>query len=246
MRRAMVFKAAQLAPAGLLVSLALCLPAAQQTARAGDVTVSLRDLIRETQLSTPDPAALATVWWLPNEYWEAALASDPTAPPELAKKVVEVVGSYTMIAAIDGKIGPFGGIEFKPEAEVRSSISIVDSGGQAYYPIAASAINADTKNLLGALKPILTNMLGPMGENMNFFLFEGKDEKGGRLFDPRKDGRFMLKMGEKEFKWRLPLGSLIPAKTCPKCGETLSGAYRFCPWCGSPLTEKRLPQGLEN
>jgi hypothetical protein len=58
-----------------------------------------------------------------------------------------------------------------------------------------------------------------------------------------------VKMGEKEFHWRLPLGSLLPPKICPKCGETFSGAYKFCPWDGSTLVEKkdqrpaRLPAG---
>jgi len=246
MNRGMIFKATRMASVAALMLVALFLSAAQQTPRATDNTVKLTDLIRDTQKDTPNPNEMTLVWWVPNEYWEVSFRDAPDMTPEFAKKFVAAVDSYTIIAAIDGRIGTLGSIKYKSEAEIRSSISVVDGGGQTYYPIAASAIDGDAKNLVDAMKPILANAMGPMGQNMNFYLFSGKDKQGGRLFDPRKEGGFTVKMGEREFKWRLPLGSLLPAKTCPKCGETLSGAYKFCPWDGSALADGKDPQGLEN
>jgi len=85
------------------------------------------------------------------------------------------------------------------------------------------------------IKPVIANTLGPLGQNMHFLLFPAKDKNGQNIAEAKKEGAFSVKLGEREFKWRLPLGSLLPPKICPKCGEKLSGAYNYCPYDGTPL-----------
>jgi len=85
------------------------------------------------------------------------------------------------------------------------------------------------------MKPIFVNMLGPMGQNMCFFLFPAESADGRRIAEAKKEGAFSVKLGEREFRWRLPLGSLLAPKMCPKCKEKCSGAWNFCPWCGTRL-----------
>lgn len=89
------------------------------------------------------------------------------------------------------------------------------------------------------MKPLFANMLGPMGQNMVFFLFPSNNKEGQKIADSKKEGSFSVEMGEREFRWRLPLGSLLPPKICPTCGEKLSGAYKFCPWDGTKLPEAK-------
>jgi len=85
------------------------------------------------------------------------------------------------------------------------------------------------------IKPVIVNTLGPLGQNMHFFLFPAKNKSGRNIADAKKGGVFSVRLGEREFKWRLPLGSLLPPKICPRCGEKLSGAYKYCPYDGTPL-----------
>lgn len=56
--------------------------------------------------------------------------------------------------------------------------------------------------------------------------------------DATKRGNLKIKVGNKEFQWRLPLDSLLPMKICPKCNKECKGSWIFCPWCGKKLKEK--------
>jgi hypothetical protein len=62
-------------------------------------------------------------------------------------------------------------------------------------------------------------------------------ETGRNISDATKEGVYYIEVGEKEFRWKLPLGSLLPPKICPVCKEKLSGAYKYCPWDGTKLPE---------
>ena len=156
-----------------------------------------------------------------------------------AEEFIKILRPYTVIVVVDGKIGAFGGVTYTPEAAIRDSIQIKDSKGDRYRPFSEGAFDADAKSLLSMMKPLFANMLGPMGQNMVFFLFPSNNKEGQKIADAKKEGSFSVEMGEREFRWRLPLGSLLPPKICPTCGEKLSGAYKFCPWDGTKLPEAK-------
>jgi hypothetical protein len=84
-------------------------------------------------------------------------------------------------------------------------------------------------------------MLGALGRNMNFFVFPGVRANGRPIADAKQEGSFKVVLGEQEFRWRLPLSSLLPPKICPKCHETDKGAWKFCPWCGTALPAAAAP-----
>lgn len=239
MGRTMISRANRVASATVLMLVGLYLSATQQAPPAADRKVDMSDLMKDVQMAASDQNRILTILWMPSEFWEAALEEGSRLSPEFVKEFVTALDSYNILAVMDGKLGALGVIDYKSEEEIRSSISVVDIGGQIYLPLSLSDMDAGAKNLLDIMKPIMANMLGRMGENTRLFFFPGKDDQGGRLFDPRKEGRFTVKMGEKEMRWRLPLGSLLPPKICPKCGETFSGAYKFCPWDGSALVDKK-------
>ena len=197
--------------------------------------VDVNALVQETQKIAQQADQMTLVWWIPEEFWRVSSGRDPTVTEAQTENLIEVLRPYTLIIVVDGKVGPFGGITYKPESEIRASIQIKDRQGTYYHPLSEDKINADTKNFLSIMKPIFVNMLGPMGQNMCFFLFPAESADGRRIAEAKKDGAFSVKLGEREFRWRLPLGSLLAPKMCPKCKEKCSGAWNFCPWCGTRL-----------
>lgn len=211
------------------VAVCLTVPVfAASTALAQRPDVKLNDLISETQKDTPDPDRVTMVWWLPDEYWEVVLQEE-------AAEALSVVGPYVIIGAVDGKIGPFGGITFETETSVRNRLRLVDGEGRAHTPLAEDQVSPDARSLLAMMRPVLGNALGAMGENFHFFVFAG-GEGGGAHLSATEEGSFSVFIGDEEFAWRLPLGSLLPPKFCPVDGEALSGAWKFCPWHGAALT----------
>lgn len=196
---------------------------------------SVEAIIAETQQQTTKASDMTMVWWIPTEFWQISLSQDKTLAAEDVQEFVNVLQPYTLIAVVKGKIGPMGGTTFLPEADVRATVQIRDTKGRVYKPLAANQINADVTNLLSMMKPMFANLFGPLGQNLHFVCFPGKTAEGERIADPKKDGRLSVVLADETFKWRLPLGSLLPPKKCPVCGETVSGAYKYCPWDATKL-----------
>ena len=61
-------------------------------------------------------------------------------------------------------------------------------------------VDADVKNLLSMIKPVIVNMLGPLGQNMHFLLFPAKNKSGRNIAEAKKEGAFSVKLGEREFR----------------------------------------------
>jgi hypothetical protein len=201
--------------------------------------VDINALTQETQKMSQKADEITLVWWIPEEYWQVSFARDPNMTVAQAEEFIKVLRPYTVIVVVDGKIGAFGGITYKSEATIRAGIELKDSKGTRYRPLSEDKIDANTKNFLSMMRPVFANILGPMGQNMHFFLFPSKNKEGQKIADAKKEGTFSVKVGEREFRWRLPLGSLLPPKICPICRERLSGAYKFCPWDGTKLPEAK-------
>jgi hypothetical protein len=223
--------------AKLLTSLLLaCLSAGTAAAQASRIDTNA--LTEETQKSHPDPDRMALVWWIPEEFWEATLAQDPATSKAQAEAFLKTVRPYLIFGVVDGKMGAFGGVTYKSEATIRSTIEVVDARGAAHLPIAHEKVDADTRNLLAMMRPVLSNVIGKTGENLHFVLFPATDAAGRRIADANAEGMLTLKLGADVFKWRLPLASLLPPKVCPVDGEQMSGGWKFCPWHGERLAPK--------
>jgi hypothetical protein len=203
---------------------------------AEDHKVVLNDLVRETQKMSDTSGEITLIWWIPEEFWRISITQgNPDATEAQTEKFLEVLRPYTILVVVDGKLGQFGGVTYTSEPDIRAGIKIKDGQGARYLPIGEGKVNPDAKNLLSMMKPIFSNMLGPMGENMHFYTFSAWDKGGNKIADAKKEGNFSVTLPGREYKWRLPLGSLLPPRKCPVDGEILNGAYKYCPWHGAKL-----------
>ncbi|MHC5113300.1 MAG: hypothetical protein ACYTGP_02585 [Planctomycetota bacterium] len=197
--------------------------------------IDLNELMNETQIMSDDPSRMAMVWWIPSEFWYASMGDDPTVSKRDIDQIVQTLGDYTVVAAVDGTLGPFGGVSYRSESEVRESIQLHDIAGRTHRPLGDDQVKGDARNLLQMMKPAIANILGPMGENLHFFFFPAKGQDQKPLVQPKQRGSFSVVLGTEQMQWRLPLGSVLPKHHCPKCRDKLSGAFSFCPWDGASL-----------
>ncbi|MFA5785319.1 MAG: hypothetical protein WC962_10615, partial [Phycisphaerae bacterium] len=168
----------------LLISMCLLLLVAPSFA---EEQIDLQAMMQETQKMSQAADEITLVWWLPEQFWQASLAQDPTVTPEQKEQLLSTLRPYVMLAVVDGQMGPFGGVNYKSEPDIRRSIKITDAQGNTYLPLADSEINADTINLIQGMKPVIVNMLGPLGQNMHFYLFPSKNKDGQSIADPTKE-----------------------------------------------------------
>ncbi|MGA3324080.1 MAG: hypothetical protein ABSF45_06370 [Terriglobia bacterium] len=206
-----------------------------QGAVAQDQKTNITDLAQDTVKVSNEPGELNLAWWLPEEFWKASFAANPRATPAQLEMFLKVVHPYFIVGIGSGKPGPFGAVTFRTEAEVRGLVQLKDNAGNIYKPLPEDKLDAGVPALLGLMKPEFAKLVGPLGENIHFYVFPGSKKDDTRICDPLKEGVCEVDLGERVFKWRLPLGSLLPKQKCPVCGETLSGAYKFCPYDGTKL-----------
>jgi hypothetical protein len=216
-----------------MVGLLLAIGFGGASATAGE---RLNALIQETQKSDPSPSSLGLAWWMPTEFWVIALEEGGSFTPAQVDEVKRTLSPYTMFLVVDGTIGPLGGATFRKPEDVWKSTVLTDTAGRKWSPIPENQLPADLRTLMGAMGPMLKSMLGAMGENLVFAVFADKPA-GKTLLDATGDGSFSLQVGTTTHNWRLPIGALLPQRSCSACNETLSGAYKFCPYDGTALTK---------
>ena len=202
---------------------------------AQDFKVSINKLTAETQQLSESPDNLKLVWWIPIEFWEAVFEQDKNMPKDQADQILQVFQQYTLLSTIDGTIGTFGDISYKTKKQIFNSLEIVDNNNNSYFPLREEIIDQQTKDVIDYIKPVLSNMLGKMGENMYFFLFQKEDNPKDRILNPIKEEKFTVKLGGEELHWSLPLSSLLKPKKCPVDNEFMNGAWKFCPFHGVKL-----------
>jgi len=213
------------------------------TGVAQDSEINLDALAQETQKTSGKAGEITLVWWIPEEYWRLMFTQNPTVTGHQGEVLINIFRPYTIVVVVDGKVGPLGGVTYESRADIAQSIELTDSQGTRYPPLDEETLAGDTKLFLSLMKPVLATALGPMGQHLHFFLFTARDSKGLPIADAKKDGKLSVKLGDREFGWRLPLSSLLPTKVCPACGEKLNGAYQYCPWDGAKLpAAKERPQ----
>lgn len=224
-----------LAIAGALAIASAFVP---QTVAEPAQEIDFNRLMNETMQQTPAADRLTLVWWLPEEFWKWSVAQEGSLTEKATEEFLAVLRPYTLFVVLDGTLGPMGGATFRDSEDLRKGVVLVDAAGGEYRPIAADGVSADARNLVTMMKPVLANMMGPMGENMTFFFFPGETKDSKPIARAATKGEFVLKVDDEAFAWRTPLGSVLKVKVCPVDGEEMNGAWTYCPWHGKKLAAK--------
>jgi len=187
-----------------------------------------------------DPGVIAIVQWIPKEWWRLTLER-AGVPDERIKEVLELFDPYMTFIMVHGRISSSGLPAFTSKSLLQQHVFLEDNTGQLYKPIDEEDIESGVRNAIITIKPIFSNMLGRMGDNMHFFLFPSQGKSKGKSYEAAREGAFSIRFkgvpeaGDQIFQWILPLSSLVPAKICPKCKKEENGSWNYCPWCGSSL-----------
>ena len=200
--------------------------------------VNLQSFIQETQKMSQGQQSFRLIWWIPTEYWKEAFKNEANMTQNQKEAFYDAVDGYTVLSVIDAKTTDLGSIVPFPKEEILSRISLSVEQNKKMLPLSDDELTSDAKNLFAMMKPLMANMLGQFGQGMEFICFKGTDSTGARLLNPKLEKSFAVNYAGLSYKWRLPLGSLLPAKYDSLTGEEFPGNYIYNPFTGNKLVEK--------
>lgn len=201
--------------------------------------IDMQSLIKETQKTEKRQSRLTMVWWIPEEFWAEALRSDPSISEVKIRDIVKIVNQFALFVVVDGEISGFGGVLPVAEQDITNKIVLKAPDGSSLKAIPRNAWNKDLAHLLTIMRPIFAQMLGRYGDGLYFMVFREQNARGKRQLDPTSEARFSVSYSKLTFRWRLPLGAFLPDKVDPETGEEFPGNYRFNPYTGGRLVEKK-------
>lgn len=205
--------------------------------------VTTDQLIVDTQISpkglTDDHTAV--VWWVPQEFWDSTFARDPSIGEKDKAAMRDALKGVSLLGIVQADMSRLGSFKFYPKEDIERHlrISYTDGGGVKNTVELVSDINPDLTVLLGAIKPILAQAMGNMGENLHFFVLKDMDSQGQRMINPYKPGSLRVSLEELGgadivSDIPLPLNSLFVPRKCPN-GRDANVTWAYCPWSGEKL-----------
>jgi hypothetical protein len=196
----------------------------------------IREFIQETQQSSNESQQLTLVWWIPQEFWDVSLAGNANVPAATAAEIRNVFHDYQVFALLRAKTGIAGLSGVSSRADLLNNARF-DIAGKAITPLDGDKIPPGVQTMLGAMRPMLANMLGQLGQSMELVVYPAMADEH-RLNDPLKSGTFQFTLYDQTFHWRLPLASLLPKRIDPKSKEEFPGNYEYNPYTGTKLSAK--------
>jgi hypothetical protein len=196
-------------------------------------------VVKETEFVDSRNHKMGVFWWVPIEFWEISLQKQGFSS-ESAKKAFAPFKKYNLFIVGVGDMG-LGNISWMKDADIKKRVLLRDQHGNTYTPV--DEIPEDAASIVNVMKPMLKNMMGSMGEGLQFLLFPSVDSTGKVFADPHKSSEIYLDVSDimgtasSTYTWRLPLSSLSQAKYCPVGKERVEANWKFCPWHGVKLTE---------
>lgn len=196
-------------------------------------------LVKDTQRMITNKQRITLVWWIPEQFWEESFRQQGGLSAEQKAEFKKVMAPYTVFCVAVLDVGPVGGLTGKSREALLANTKL-RLGQTVVPPLKPEEISGDASNFYAMMKPMFANMMGQIGQGMEFLVYR-KDELVAKNLDPLKTGSFEYEAFGEVTRWRLPLGSLLPKKFDTSTAEEFPGDYNFSPYTGKKLEVKPQP-----
>ena len=229
----------------LTAVLALLMATAVATAaeRKALKDVDFGQFTRDSQRQIGGDRQMTLVWWIPVEFWEASEAKQRgSTEADQGSAMVEALRPYILVGIVKADISELGGFKFAGREAISDGLRVryESAGKEAIRLVSVEAEDPDLNIVLGALRPVLVNAIGPMGQNMHFYTLTDSIEDGVTPVSPYEPGQMVVELkgegdsGPDQVVIDTPMDSLFVPRECPG-GKVAHISWKVCPWDGTPL-----------
>lgn len=194
------------------------------------------EILRDTQRTTQANGEITMVMWMPQQFWEESMKSNPALTAEGRAQVLAPLAQYALFGVMRARLGAGGVSDVQPKAELLKNLKL-EVNGKVVQPVAPEAISPGAQVLLASIKPAMGAMGGAVMQGMEFVVYPAIAE-GKPLIDALQPGTLQVSLYDQVYRFRTPLGSLLPVKVDAKTGEEFPGNYSFNPFTGEKLNAR--------
>jgi hypothetical protein len=212
---------------GLLLALLL--------ASSSAFAIDMQALMRDTQRTSQSNGQLNLVWWIPFDFWKTSLAANQQLSEQGNATMLKTLQDYTLVALIHAKIGA-GGVTDAASMDDLIMNTRLQVGTDIIAPVNPADLNPALSVVVATFKPLLANLLGKIGQSMEVLVYSSPIVNGKYELDPLSAGAMQYTLYDQTYRWRLPLGSLLPKRFDPNTHEEFPGDYLYSPYTGAKLT----------
>ena len=106
------------------------------------------------------------VWWVPPEFWRAALTANGTLPQAKIEEMVSSIQDVNVFAVIDGKVGSSGTADFVPAEELQKALQVKDTQNKPVALIPEEKQNDSARSMISVMQPLFASIMGEFGKNL--------------------------------------------------------------------------------
>ena len=229
------------------LALAVIVSAISWAATPKDLSdVDLSDMLGEVIVTESGLNQMATMMWLPHEFFQICLAADPGLTDEARKETGNAFEGYCILVVVRGEVNDLGQFSFFTKTQLLEGLTATSVGpdGQEHILERVQEIRPVARDFLAYLAPMLAGNFGAMGQNCHILVFADSDGRGRRIVSPYKQGQLRLDLAA---TGRLPstaleLDTLVDSihvpRICETCEKSMHVSWSFCPWCGEALPDE--------
>ncbi len=205
-------------------------------------TVDLGAFVKELMVMKMDGDQSQMAIWFPFEFFlESGLAENNKSRAEIERDLafLKPFHTITIQCSMDQ---PDGSNLYASEKEVRSRAFLKLEDGTELHPL--DKVPPMVSATVAAMKSLIEAEGDAGSANMHILIFPStKDNKP--VIDSSKKGKLTLVLrADKRFRpvtinWHTPFDSVNPNSFCPRCKESISAKWSYCPWCGASIDMKR-------
>ncbi|HEY9002624.1 MAG TPA: hypothetical protein VIM89_14800 [Mucilaginibacter sp.] len=100
-----------------------------------DFQVDEGKFISETQKMSNENHVLKLVWWIPVDFWQVVAGKNANISKAQLDQIVTILKDYNIVAALDGKMGALGDVQYQDLEVLQNSIYLQDKNGVVYKPL---------------------------------------------------------------------------------------------------------------
>jgi hypothetical protein len=204
--------------------------------------VDLGSFVKEVMILKLEGDQRQLAMWFPFEFFvQAGMAEGGKSRSEVEKEI-GFLKPYHVIMVQTGWDREDGTTVYSDEKEVRGRATLRLDQGKELKPLDR------TPPLVSATVEAMKKMIASEGDegsaNMHVLMFPATTPDQKTVIDMSRKGKLTLflkpagRFKQTEVVWHTPFDATTPVPPCPKCKESVSPKWSYCPWCGQKLEKK--------